>query len=413
MSVTTSKIEPSSEYLVRFLSDWDYRTEAFRIADHLVAADVQDEEGILDLADGDGILAELVTYLAASKRVALSITTPTSIGVVFTVWKEARRLQPNTAENPTGEDALRAKVTELNWLCDNTSLTWHLYIVDDECPEGSLDVARTIIEEESFTGIDLLRLRDAIPARSLPLSKLASVDQSVKGGALILGLQRAVEDQHDYVMFTDCDNSNNLGQLGLLLEPLVAGDVKAAIGDRRSTRVSHWQESRDSESTANYVLKRVRQLLAFDLVLRDVTCPFKMFERVYLTEMLRDLDVFDFCVDYDILGRLKSADTPLVTVPVVSLDSDAETTWIPLSNASVWLQKLRGWVHVVEKYELPHNRQVADLIKDYLLDQDNILTVLQAGEEGVFLDGRAVTPAEQLNMSLHDIGTWLHATLEK
>lgn len=413
MSVTTSKIEPSKEYLVRFLSDWGYRTEAFQIADYLVAAGVQDEDSILDLAHGDGILAELVTYLAASKRVALSITTPTSIGVVFTVWKEARRLQPNTEQNPTGEDALRAKVAELNWLFANTALAWHLYIVDDECPEGSLDVARAIIEEEGFTGIDLLRLRDALPADSLPLSKLASADLSVKGGALMLGLQRAAEDQHDYVMFTDCDNSNNLGQVGLLLEPLVTGSVKAAIGDRRSTRVSHWQESRDSESSANYVLKRVRQLLAFDLVLRDVTCPFKMFEREYLTEMLRDLDVFDFCVDYDMLGRLKSAETPLVTVPVVSLDSDAETTWIPLSNASVWLQKLRGWVHVVEKYDLPHDRQVAELIRKYLLDQDNILTVLRAGEDGVVLNGREISPEEQLYMGLDEIESWLRELLKK
>lgn len=412
MSVTTSKIEPSAEYLVCFLSDWGYRRRAFQLADHLVSADIRDGHDILDLAHGDAILAELVTYLAASKRVALSITTAVSIGVVFTVWKEVRRLQPNTDQNPTGEDALRAKVAELNWLCENTSLAWHLYIVDDECPEGSLDVARGIIEQEGFTNIELLRLRDALPASTLPLSKLASADRSVKGGALMLGLQRAAEDLHDFVMFTDCDNSNNLGQIGLLLEPLVTGHVKAAIGDRRSTRVSHWQESRDSESTANYVLKRIRQLLAFDLVLRDVTCPFKMFERRYLIQMLQDLDVFDFCVDYDMLGRLKSAETLLVTVPIVSLDSEAETTWVPLSNASVWLQKLRGWVHIVEKYNLPHNRQAADLIRKYLLDQDNILKVLRAGEEGVFVHGREVTPMEQLHLSLADIEVWLNTTLE-
>lgn len=413
MSTTSNKIEPRNDYLVRFLSDWGYRTEAFEIADRLVAENINDPDVVQALTHGDEILAELVTYLAASKRVVQSISIPTSVGVVFTVWKEARRLQPKTDQNPTGEDALRAKVAELNWLAQNTALSWQLYIVDDECPEGSLDVAREIIAEDDLDGIELLRLRDALPASTLPLSKLVSAALSVKGGALMLGLQRAAKRQHDYVMFTDCDNSNNLGQIGLLLQPLVAGDVKAAIGDRRSTRVSHWQESRDSETTANYVLKRVRQLLSFDLVLRDVTCPFKMFERQYLTEMLRDLDVFDFCVDYDMLGHLKSKGTPLITVPVVSLDSDAETTWIPLSNASVWLQKLRGWVHIVEKYDLPHNQQAADLIKKYLLNQDNITAVLRAGEEGVFLHNHQITPANQLTMTLSEVETWLRLVLEK
>ena len=66
----------------------------------------------------------------------------------------------------------------------------------------------------------------------------------------------------------------------------------------------------------------------------------------------------------------------------------------------------------VEKYDLPHNRQAADVIKKYLLDQDSILAVLQAGEDGVVLDGREITADEQLYMSLDDIEAWLHALLK-
>ncbi|MFJ6216111.1 glycosyltransferase [Streptomyces sp. NPDC092296] len=411
MDASTSKIEPDNDYLIRFLSDWSYRTEAFRITDKTVDENITDPEAILELAHGDRIFAELVAYLAASKRVVRNIAKPLSLGIVFAVWKEARRLQPRTDLNPAGEDALRAKVAELNWLFEGSPVSWTLYVVDDECPEGSLEVARAIIEEEGFGSIELLRLRDALPSPNIPLKKLKSAELSVKGGAVILGLERAAADNHDYAMFTDCDNSNSLGQIGLLLQPLLAGDVRVAIGDRRSTRVSHWQESRESESTANYTLKRVRQLLEFDLILRDVTCPFKMFEREYLIDMLEGLDVFDFCVDYDMLGYVKSKGSDLAIVPIVSLDSEAETTWIALSNANVWWQKLKGFVHVVEKYGLPHNRKGAELVRKHLGSLDNVKAVLRAGERGVVLGGRQLSPAEQLKMNVDEVDDWLQSIL--
>lgn len=411
MSNQVSKFEPSEEYLVRFLSDWKYREEAFRFADEAINDDATRRDELLERVDGDEILAELVTYLATSKKFVQQMVDPVSIGIVFAVWREARRLQPRTEQNPTGEDALRAKVSELDWLFRDTPVSWTLYVVDDECPEGSLDIAKAIIEEEKYTSVEVLRLRDALPSKTLPLEKLETADLSVKGGAILLGMQRAAADQHDYVMYTDCDNSNNLGQIGLLLQPLLNGVVSAAIGDRRSTRVSHWRDSRESETSANYMLKRVRQLLDFDLILRDVTCPFKLFTREFLLEMLTELDVFDFCVDYDILGYVQFRKSPIAVVPIVSLDSDAETTWIALSNANVWWQKLKGFVHVVDKYNLPHNKAAADLVRTYLSDLHDIEAVLRMGEEGVVLAGRPVSPAEQLNMSLADVDEWLRSVL--
>lgn len=411
MHTHIGKIEPSKDYLIRFLSDWGYRTEAFRITDKIVDENITDPEAILGFAHNDTILAELVTYLAASKKAVADIVAPLSVGIVFAVWKEARRLRPRTELNPSGEDALRAKVAELSWLFRDSLVSWSLYVVDDGCPEGSLEVAQAIIEEDGLNSIKLLRLRDAVPSPDLPLKKLKSADSSVKGGAILLGLERAAADNHDYIMFTDCDNSNSLGQVGLLLQPLLRRELRVAIGDRRSTRVSHWQNSRDSESTANYTLKRVRQLLDFDLVLRDVTCPFKMFEREYLVEMLKELDVFDFCIDYDMLGYVKSKQSPLAIVPIVSLDSETETTWIPLSNANVWWQKLKGFVHVVEKYRLPHNQEAAELVRMHLGSLENIQAVLRAGEEGVILEGRQFSPTEQLEMSVDEVKEWLRSIL--
>jgi hypothetical protein len=408
----TAKIVPDNAYVVRFLSSWTYRANAFRVTDKLVAENITDPDAILKIADGDEILAELVAFLAAARRYVLTISEPLRIGIVFAVWKEVRRLQPHSAENPTGEDALRAKVAELEWLFRDTPVTWSIYIVDDECPEGSLDVARAIVDEAGWTNIFLLKLRDALPASQLPLSKLDRAANSTKGGAILYGMQQAAHDGHDYVMYTDCDNSNHLGQIGLFLQELVGKGKKAAIGDRRATRISEWQTTRDSESYANYILKRVHSLLDFDLLLGDVTCPFKMFEREYLLALLRDMDVFDFCVDFDIVGYLKTSSAPVAIIPIVSVDSDLETTWIALTNVKVWWQKLHGFVYVIEKYNLSHNEQAARLVRERLWTPENIQKVLETAEGGVSPNGRRLTDGELLGMPFAEVDGWIRSALD-
>ena len=406
-----TKLVPDTEYAIRFLSSWDYRENAFRVTDLLVKEDITDREGILKAAGNDEILAELVAFLAEARRYMLTITEKVSIGVVFAVWKEVRRLQPNTAENPTGEDALRAKVAELDWLVRDTPVTWNLYVVDDECPEDSLGVAQSIIDEAGLKNITLLKLRDALPSSTLPLSKLESAAASTKGGAVLHGMQRAAQDGHDYVMYTDCDNSNHLGQIGLFLKEMIGNGKKAAIGNRRATRILEWQTSRESESHANYILKRVHDLLDFDLLLGDVTCPFKMFEREFLLELLQRADVFDFCIDFDIVGFLKTSGAPVAVIPVVSVDSDLETTWIPLSNLTVWWQKLHGFVYTIEKYGLSHNEKVADMVRDKLWTKEGIQKVLETAENGVTVRGQSLTTDDLMAMPLQDVEDWIQFAL--
>ncbi|OJY60907.1 MULTISPECIES: glycosyltransferase [unclassified Rhizobium] len=410
-AVKTTKIVPDNDYVVRFLSSWTYRANAFRIADSLVAESIKDRDTILKLAENDEILTELVSFLAEARRFVLTVSDELSVAVVFAVWKEVRRLQPHSPENPTGEDALRAKVAELEWLFRDTPITWSIYIVDDECPEDSLDVAHGIVDAFKWKNVVLLKLRDALPSPELPLSKLDGASSSTKGGAILHGMQRAAHDGHDYVMYTDCDNSNHLGQIGLFLRELVGNGKKAAIGDRRATRISEWQTTRESESYANYILKRVHALLDFDLLLGDVTCPFKMFEREYLLALLRNMDVFDFCVDFDIVGYLKTSRAPVAIIPIVSVDSDLETTWIALTNIKVWWQKLHGFIYVIEKYNLPHNEEVARLVREKLWTTANIEKVLETASAGISSNGRTLTADDVLEMSFEEAEPWIRSVL--
>jgi Glycosyl transferase family 2 len=254
-----------------------------------------------------------------------------------------------------------------------------------------------------------MRLRDGVPSAESPLCRLDSVASSVKGGAILYGMSKAAKDGHQYIMYTDCDNSNNLGQVGLLLRSLREGGNKAAIGDRKGTRVSHWQSTRDSESESNSVLRRVRRLLDFDPILRDVTCPFKMFQREYLLKLLDEVDVFDFCFDYDILGNLKKNEIATGIVPIVSLDSESESTWISLTIANVWRQKFRGFVQVAEKYELSHNKEAANLIRGKLWTLESIQNVLEATSHGVMHRGRMLSAGEVSKLLVQDIDEWLQS----
>jgi hypothetical protein len=192
---------------------------------------------------------------------------------------------------------------------------------------------------------------------------------------------------------------------------LIGNGKKAAIGDRRSTRISEWHQTRESESYANYILKRVHELLDFDLLLGDVTCPFKMFEREYLLALLQDLDVFDFCVDFDIVGYVKTSRAPVAIIPIVSVDSDVETTWIPLTNVTVWWQKLQGFIYVIEKYSLSHNSHVAKLVRKKLWTRENIRKILDAAAGGVTSNGRSLTTDDLLALPLQEVEEWIRTVL--
>lgn len=64
--------------------------------------------------------------------------------------------------------------------------------------------------------------------------------------------------------------------------------------------------------------------------------PVGQVEDKHLLSLLQDMDVFDFCVDFDIVGYPKNRGAPVAVTPIVSVDSDLETTWVALTNVKVW-----------------------------------------------------------------------------
>ena len=171
-------------------------TNDARKSDILAAANslIADRPVANSIAD-DGVLLGLAKQLAASRREALAIESPLRVAMVFAMWREAKRLQPQSADNPNGEDCLRHKLASLEWLFRDTKVDWHLYAVDDDCPEGSGQIARAVADASRCSKrVTVRHLRDGYPYASPPLSALMSPADSSKGGAVVLGLSSAIAD---------------------------------------------------------------------------------------------------------------------------------------------------------------------------------------------------------------------------
>lgn len=175
---------------------------------------VSEYKSFLEL-ESPPLMFKLAVKLVESRRLLMNITTPLTVGIVFAMWGEHHRLNKRSKINPNGENSLITKIEQLSWITEGTGVHWKLYPVDDGCPHHSFDIANKIAQEsDAKAQVNVMRLNDAIPTETGPLQNLHHVDESKKGGAIILGCQKALEDGMDCVVYTDADNSVHLGQLG-------------------------------------------------------------------------------------------------------------------------------------------------------------------------------------------------------
>ena len=225
----------------------------------------------------------LAVKLARSRRV---VPVSCHLSVVCAVYREHQRILTR-AEHPHGENFLRRKMAELDWLLPGR---WDLTIVDDGCPAGSGRLARQIVESaRAQDRVRVLSLDEAIRQGHPAARSLSSAADSQKGGAVHYGLWTAAQQSlHDHVvLFTDADLSTHLGQAGLLLDPILNGGMDAAIGSRREpTSVVVKQGLRNVRGKLFiYLWKRLLPQLQ-DVV--DTQCGFKAFRAEVLPAILQN-----------------------------------------------------------------------------------------------------------------------------
>ncbi|MDM8519499.1 glycosyltransferase family 2 protein [Anaerolineales bacterium HSG6] len=333
-------------------------TEALLALPDLTLADLQAQAG------SDAPLElRIAAKLVASRWAMQRINRPVQVGVVFAMWGEQNRLYPKSADNPHGEDALRVKLEQLRWISQDTPVQWTLYAVDDGCPHGSGRIAQEIAGDDSQ--VKVLFLTDALPSNGPALAKLASANDSRKGGAVILGCQQALADGMEAVIYTDADNSVHLGQIGLLLEPFAAGH-KVVLGNRKDPQsVLVKQEARWGIGIK--VLRHMQRMIGqaiFSQGIRDTQAAFKLYSREVLQNILQNPTVYDFSFDTDWLLAVIAMQEPMKRVPFAFIDSAAESASIVQGPMTTWETLLLGLLKAVRARQIPHNEAMAQVLDE-------------------------------------------------
>jgi len=320
------------------------------------------------------------------------------VAVVFAMWGEGRRLLPRAENNRTGEDALRAKLDQLDWLFAETAIDWTLIAVDDGDPDDSASVARQQADRhERSDRVVVLRLADALPATSGPLASLESVDDSRKGGAIVLGAEQALELGADAVVITDADSSVNLGQVGLLLGPYLAGSAGAVVGDRKhADSVLVKAEARWGPGIV--VLRHMQRMVGralFDGGLRDTQAAFKLYGREALGAILAKPSTFGFSFDSDWLYATIATGQRIDRVPFVFIDSFEDSASIAQGPMTTWESLLTGLVAAARSRGADHDEEMAAVVDD-LVTTANLERVIERVPERL----RSVADADLGSRSL-------------
>ncbi|OKP63853.1 hypothetical protein BTE77_34970 [Ensifer adhaerens] len=372
--------------LQNIMQDSDYRQRFLDVATKAAVSECLDVSDLTNVADGDPVVATVASLLAKAKRAAAQSDVSQRLALVVPMWREVRRLQRKSEANPHGENCAVEKLLALDWLFSGTRTDWHVFFVDDDCPEGSGDVAAEVVTAAGFKErATVLKLQGGYPYSSGPLSKLATLEQSNKGGAVVLGCLAAVAEGFDIIGYTDCDNSIHAAQLGLLLPILETSPV--AIGNRWASNPYSWfHPSREAFLDRLRILFHIQRLLAVTTAFPDVVSPFKLFRREPLRLMLGDMDRFDFCFDFDLAGSATKRSFAAQCEGVILFDSHLETAWNHHGHARIWYQKLNGMVSAARKFGLQHNREAAALVDRYVRSAYDISRILEAGPPSAILE---------------------------
>jgi hypothetical protein len=397
---------------VRDLTDSDQNQAVLDVASALAEDHAAAERAAA--SHGPAVAAEASTAARSRQRLG-ELTEPVHLTVVWAMYGETGRMVPR-AEHPHGEDFVRAKVRQLDWLTGGLpGVTWNIIAVDDGCPDqpSSADLMMEIAAAEGYPSkghrsVTVLRLADVI-AGDLPINpafdRLTSTDQSRKGGSILAGMAAAIRTGptrsngagRHVVCYTDADLSANLAQLGSLAAPIVAGDkVAGALGQRygiegavlvRADGPVTEPQSTGGKPDKIIILFRhfVRALLIPPLAhVLDTQAGFKAFDGAALGPALELMTSFNETFDVELLIHLAQRYGPqaLVLEPIVFTEDFAATNFPSVQPGSGHLAMIRQVVALYDRLvapAAPAAGEAADLLALVrTLDLDDYVTLIGA-----------------------------------
>ena len=364
---------------------------------------------------GPAVAAEAAAAARSRRRLG-ELARPIHLSVVWAMYGETGRMVPRT-EHPHGEDFVRAKVGQLDWLTSGLpGVTWSIIACDDGCPDRppSADVMTDIAAAEGYPkaghrSVTVLRLAEVIASHtsiSPAFDRLTSTDQSRKGGSILAGLAAAIDPARTdgagrhVVCYTDADLSANLAQLGSLaaplVAPLVAGErIAGALGQRygidEAVLVKADGPVTEPHSTGDkpdkiIVLFRhfVRALLIPDLAhVLDTQAGFKAFDGAALGPVIGQMASFNETFDVELLIHLAQHYGPgaLAVEPIVFTEDFAATNFPSVAPGAGQLAVIHQVVDLYDRLVAPV-APVAGDAADLLtlirtLDLDDYVTLIE------------------------------------
>jgi len=283
----------------------------------------------------------LVSKQALSKIYVKQIDYPIHVSLVLAMYNEHNRIRPKSSNNPNGEDFVRRKMKQMEWLLEDSSLNFNMILVDDGCPKQSGEKAQEIIEKEGYKNVKVLYLDDGIKRQSVVIKGLQSTDDSRKGGSIQYGMWQALEDCSEsdkphIVVFTDADMATPVNEIGLLLEKQ---DHKTmfTIGSRYDAGGicrGPWGKNGEVQGLTEFDRRMVglRALVFSKLFpqtgkITDTQCGLKAFNGKLLRQILLKTKVRTFSFDIELLVLAASTGTAIAIAPIYWHDSLAESNF--------------------------------------------------------------------------------------
>jgi hypothetical protein len=328
-------------------------------------ADGRATAGEVEAGHGPAVAAEAIAAARSRQRLS-GLAGPVHLTVVWAMYGETGRMVPR-AEHPHGEDFVRAKVRQLDWLTGGLpGVTWSIIACDDGCPDRppSADVMAAIVAAEGYPahghrGVTVMRLAEVIGGSGgsgrTPISpafgRLVSTDESRKGGSILAGMDAAVRmgpaqaGARHLVCYTDADLSANLAQLGSLAAPLVAAGrpAAAALGQRYGVAgavlvrpdgpVTEPHSTGDKPDKIIVLFRHfVRAMLIPPLAqVLDTQAGFKAFDAGALGPVIPQVASFNETFDVELLVHLTQRSgagaAALAVVPIVFTEDFAATNF--------------------------------------------------------------------------------------
>jgi len=242
---------------------------------------------------------------SAESKLKLQKCGPHHMTCIFAMYGEQNRLRTK-AEHENGQDLLRLKTAQLEWLFDGEKeKTWELIAVDDGCPNDSIGLARKIKQEAGLKNVKLLNLQEAVDQNLDFFTQrgLKSTKDSRKGGAILYGLWYAAKNAKvdgkagvfskgtpQLVMYTDSDLSTDMSLCGLLSAGILTDGCCMSMGARYGMpetflvkdkcALGHPESHYDQPNMMKIVFRHYQRVRLLPMLkgIYDTQCAFKCFK---------------------------------------------------------------------------------------------------------------------------------------